>query len=99
MNKWRTAGDEVAFRANQEVWRQFASQSRKLRYWFKLANGLGPKQAGNTLTLTARKLVDGLAPAKELGKKLERSIRRTIRRSRKPTMANDVRDQANNRAV
>jgi glycosyltransferase involved in cell wall biosynthesis len=73
MNKWRNAGDEAAFRANQEVWRQLASPSKKLRYWLKAAIPLRPK----------------LSAAKELGKKLERSIRRTLRGQKTREVANE----------
>jgi hypothetical protein len=99
MNKWRTAGDEAAFRANHEVWLQFAAPSKRLGYWLKRANAFGPQRAGNALALTGKKLGNGLAAAKELGKTLERSVRKTVRRQRKSAATNDIPGKANNRAA
>jgi hypothetical protein len=99
MNKWRKAGDEVAFRANQEVWRQFASPSKKFRNWLKLKSRFSPRRTGNLLTRTGQKVGNGFAAAKELGKRLERTIRRTLRGQRKQSATNQVAHQESNQAA
>jgi glycosyltransferase involved in cell wall biosynthesis len=99
MNKWRKAGDEVAFRANQEVWRQFASPSKKFRNWLKLKSRFSPRRTGNALTRTGQKVGNGFAAAKELGKRLERTIRRTLRGQRKQSATNQVAHQESNQAA
>lgn len=90
MNKWRASGDEAAFQANQEIWLQLTSPPKKVGYLLKLAKVLAPKWAGNALASAAKKFGDGLAVARELGRRFERSIRMTVRRRRNPA----VRDAA-----
>jgi glycosyltransferase involved in cell wall biosynthesis len=90
MNKWRSAGDEAGVRANQELWLRLASPGEKLRHRLKLAktfvrgvskklaNGL-PKQ----IAALAKNASRAHFTAKEVGRRLERSVRKFIRRGRK----------------
>lgn len=90
MNKWRCAGDEAAVRANQEIWLRLASPWEKLRHRLalakkfvrglskKLAKGF-PKQIAALAENTSRSHFS----AKELGRRLERSVRKFVRRGRK----------------
>jgi len=41
MNKWRKAGDEAAFRANQAVWRELASPVKRVHHWLVQMQELG----------------------------------------------------------
>ena len=91
MNKWRAAGDESAFQANQKIWRQLSSSRnslslKKVADLLKLTKGLNSKRARNALAATAERFDKGLGVVKELGRKFERSIRTTVRRRRKPAV-------------
>jgi len=99
MNKWRKAGDEAAFCANQAVWRELASPRKKLSYWLKLAHRPNTRRVRHTLASPGKKLVNGLAAARELGRKLERSVRKFVRRRRNPAVPNDLAGQDGKRAA
>jgi glycosyltransferase involved in cell wall biosynthesis len=83
MNKWRNAGDETAFQANQEIWRQLASRREKRSHRLELAKGFAKKWADNSVVSPIVKLGRALLSTKELGKRLERSVRKFVRRGRK----------------
>jgi len=81
MNKWRRAGDETAVRANQAIWRQLASPMGKLR------QRLLPKRFATMWADYFASLAETAGRAhlstKELGRRLERSVRYFVRRGRK----------------
>jgi glycosyltransferase involved in cell wall biosynthesis len=111
MNKWRCAGDETAFRANQEIWQRLASAEEKLCHRLTLGKefvtgvakkfALRPERARNFAKLPSRnastwtdfpaalveKAIGTHSMARELGRRLERSIRRFVRRGRKKDAA------------
>ena len=98
MNKWRAAGDEAAFRANEEIWRQLTSSAKKAGYFRKLRKALDPKRLRIALPATPKIFGDGIAIARELGRRFERSIRKFVRRRRNPAMR-DAAGQADKQAV
>lgn len=101
MNKWRVAGDETGFRANQEIWQRLASAEEKLSSRVKVGKELTTGAAKNFATrwayfsaLLSEKwaafsalLVETVSrthlSTKELGRRLERSVRKFVRRGRK----------------
>jgi hypothetical protein len=99
MNKWQKAGDEAAFRANLDVWRQFASPREKFSHRLKLAKRLVTNRAASALGSPGKRLVDGLFAAKERGKKLERSVRKLVRRRQSSTGTNQDASQDSKQAA
>jgi hypothetical protein len=63
-----------------------ACPPKKVGYLLKLTKRLELKRIGNALASTAKIFGDALAMARELGKRIERSIRTTVRRRRNPAV-------------